>query len=124
MRNPWPALASIRTGESGLPRQPQAHSDFAGVAGVQPRPFKLSLCGATALTHDAVSALLRLPMLSDLKIDGCYRITSMDKMRLVAKVKAGASFGSPSPPRSTSRSCFTKRAAYTGTSARLLRAAA
>ena len=63
-------------------------------------------------------------MLSDLKIDGCYRITSMDKMRLVAKVKAGASFGSPSPARSTGRSCFSKRVAYAGNSARLLRAAA
>ena len=83
-------------------------------------------CAAqTALTHDAVSALLRLPMLSDLKIDGCYRITSMDKMRLVAKVKAGASFGSPSPPRSRGACCAqSKRAAFTGTSARLLRAAA
>ncbi len=60
-------------------------------AGAKPKPFKLSLCGAIALTHDAVSALLRLPLLSDLNIDGCYRINSMDKMRLVAKVKAGAS---------------------------------
>lgn len=73
-----------------------------------------------------MSALLRLPMLSDLKIDGCYRITSMDKMRLVAKVKAGASFGSPSPPRSASRSCAagSKRTAFSGSSACLLRAAA
>ena len=60
-------------------------------AGDAQRPFRLSLCGATALTHDAVSALLRLPLLSELKIDGCFRINSMDKMRLVAKVKAGAS---------------------------------
>ena len=42
-----------------------------------------------------MSALLRLPLLSELRIDGCFRINSMDKMRLVAKVKAGASFGSP-----------------------------
>jgi len=95
-------------------------------AGVQPKPFKLSLCGATALTHDAVSALLRLPMLSDLKIDGCYRITSMDKMRLVAKVKAGASFGAPSQHQSASRTCGAppKYASYSTASARLLRAAA
>lgn len=52
-------------------------------------PMKLSLCGATALTHDAVSALLRLPILTELDIGGCCRITAMDKMRLVAKVKAG-----------------------------------
>ncbi|GFR45980.1 hypothetical protein Agub_g7452 [Astrephomene gubernaculifera] len=52
-------------------------------------PLKLSLCGATALTHDAVSALLRLPVLTELDIGGCLRITAMDKMRLVAKVKAG-----------------------------------
>ncbi|GIL88352.1 hypothetical protein Vretimale_15057 [Volvox reticuliferus] len=52
-------------------------------------PMKLSLCGATALTHDAVSALLRLPVLTELDIGGCCKITAMDKMRLVAKVKAG-----------------------------------
>ena len=52
-------------------------------------PFRLSLCGATALSHDAVSALLRLPLLSELRIEGCHRITAMDKMRLVAKIKAG-----------------------------------
>ena len=40
-----------------------------------------------------MSALLRLPLLSELRIDGCFRINSMDKMRLVAKVKAGASAG-------------------------------
>lgn len=51
-------------------------------------PLKLSLCGATALTHDAVSALLRLPILTELDIGGCCRITAMDKMRLVAKVRA------------------------------------
>ncbi|KAK9816947.1 hypothetical protein WJX72_007280 [[Myrmecia] bisecta] len=53
------------------------------------RPFKLSLCGASSLTHDAVAALLRLPMLTELNIGGCARLTAMDKMRLVAKVKAG-----------------------------------
>mmetsp|Transcript_14077 Transcript_14077/g.30515 ORF Transcript_14077/g.30515 Transcript_14077/m.30515 type:complete len:466 (+) Transcript_14077:51-1448(+) len=53
------------------------------------RPLKLSLCGATALTHDAVSALLRLPVLTELDIGGCCRIIAMDKMRLVAKVRAG-----------------------------------
>ncbi len=52
-------------------------------------PMKLSLCGATALTHDAVSALLRLPILTELDIGGCCRITAMDKMRLVAKVGRG-----------------------------------
>ena len=95
-------------------------------AGVQPKPFKLSLCGATALTHDAVSALLRLPMLSDLKIDGCYRITSMDKMRLVAKVKAGASFGAPGAQRSAGSACGApaKHVAYSGRGTALLRAAA
>jgi len=53
------------------------------------RPLKLSLCGGTALTHDAVSALLRLPILTELDIGGCCRIIAMDKMRLVAKVRAG-----------------------------------
>ena len=110
------------TNSLALFRSGSAHSSSGAAAGVQPKPFNLSLCGATSLTHDAVSALLRLPMLSDLKIDGCYRITSMDKMRLVAKVKAGASFGSPSPPRAAGRAC--KRAAYSGPSARLLRAVA
>ena len=51
------------------------------------RPLKLSLCGGTALTHDAVSALLRLPILTELDIGGCCRIIAMDKMRLVAKVR-------------------------------------
>ena len=50
------------------------------------QPLKLSLCGGTALTHDAVSALLRLPILTELDIGGCCRIIAMDKMRLVAKV--------------------------------------
>lgn len=52
-------------------------------------PLKLSLCGATALSHEAVSALLSLPLLAELDICGCCKITSMDKMRLIAKVKAG-----------------------------------
>ncbi|KAK9802669.1 hypothetical protein WJX73_003517 [Symbiochloris irregularis] len=54
-----------------------------------PQPFKLSLRGATAITHDAVSSLLRLPMLSELRIEGCPKIQALDKMRLIAKVKAG-----------------------------------
>ena len=49
----------------------------------EPAQFNLSLRGAVALTHDAVSALLRLPVLSGLDITGCGRISSMDKMRLV-----------------------------------------
>lgn len=53
------------------------------------QPLKLSLCGASLLTHDAVSALLRLPILTELDIGGCCRIIAMDKMRLVAKVRAG-----------------------------------
>jgi hypothetical protein len=53
------------------------------------QPLKLSLCGASALTHDAVSALLRLPILTELDIGGCSRVIAMDKMRLVAKVRAG-----------------------------------
>lgn len=36
-----------------------------------------------------MSALLRLPLLSGLMLDGCHRISSIDKMRLIAKVKAG-----------------------------------
>ena len=57
--------------------------------GGEMQPLKLSVCGATALTHDAVSALLRLPILTELDIGGCCRIIAMDKMRLVAKVRAG-----------------------------------
>ena len=53
------------------------------------QPFKLSLSGAAFITHNAVSALLRLPLLSGLSLDGCNRISSIDKMRLIAKVKAG-----------------------------------
>ncbi len=56
-------------------------ADFVWTA--EPAQFNLSLRGAVALTHDAVSALLRLPMLSGLDITGCGRISSMDKMRLV-----------------------------------------
>lgn len=48
--------------------------------------FKLSLRGATGLAHDAVSTLLRLPVLTELDVSGCSRISAMDKMRLVAKV--------------------------------------
>lgn len=49
--------------------------------------FKLSLRGATGLAHDAVSTLLRLPVLTELDVSGCSRISAMDKMRLVAKVR-------------------------------------
>ena len=63
------------------------HDCFAGKAG---RPdlqeFKLSLRGATGLAHDAVSTLLRLPVLTELDVSGCPRISAMDRMRLVAKV--------------------------------------
>ncbi|KAI8469528.1 MAG: hypothetical protein J3K34DRAFT_423502 [Monoraphidium minutum] len=55
-------------------------------------PLKLSLAGATTINHEAVSALLRLPVLTELDIAGCAKITPMDKMRLVAKVKAGREF--------------------------------
>ncbi len=61
----------------------------SGSSGPDVQPLKLSLCGATALSHEAVSALLRLPILTELDIGGCCRISAMDKMRLVAKVKAG-----------------------------------
>ena len=50
--------------------------------------FKLSLCGASAISQDAVSALLRLPLLSGLDLEGCHRISSIDKMRLSAKVRS------------------------------------
>jgi hypothetical protein len=53
------------------------------------QPLKLSICGASQLTHDAVSALLRLPILIRLNIAGCNRIAAMDRMRLIAKIKAG-----------------------------------
>ena len=54
------------------------------------KPFQLSLCGATSLTHESVSALLRLPVLTDLRIDGCPKIQALDKMRLIAKVCSSA----------------------------------
>lgn len=53
------------------------------------KPLKLSICGASQLTHDAVSALLRLPVLIKLNCAGCNRIAAMDRMRLIAKIKAG-----------------------------------
>eukprot|EP00892_Ulva_mutabilis_P004325 jgi/Ulvmu1/2264/UM013_0111.1 len=52
-------------------------------------PLRLALCGASALTHEAVSSLLRLPALVHLDIAGCSRISAMDRMRLLAKIKAG-----------------------------------
>ena len=63
-----------------------AHADAVLGCCAEPQPFKLSLRGATAITHDAVSSLLRLPMLSELRIDGCPKIQALDKMRLIAKV--------------------------------------
>ncbi len=60
----------------GAPRKPGTEFD----------EFKLSLRGATGLAHDAVSTLLRLPLLTELDVSGCSRISAMDKMRLVAKV--------------------------------------
>ena len=53
------------------------------------QPLKLSICGATQLTYIAVEALLRLPSLLKLNIAGCNRIAARDKMRLIAKIKAG-----------------------------------
>ena len=41
------------------------------------REFKLSLRGATGLAHDAVSTLLRLPVLTELDVSGCSRISAM-----------------------------------------------
>ena len=64
----------------------QQASDAEAVLCAAPQPFKLSLRGASAITHDAVSSLLRLPMLTELRIDGCTRIHALDKMRLIAKV--------------------------------------
>lgn len=52
-------------------------------------PLRLALSGASALTHDAVSSLLRLPALVHLDISGCGRINAMDRMRLLAKIRAG-----------------------------------
>ena len=53
------------------------------------RPLALSLCGGTALTHEAAGALLRLPLLTGLRLDACPRVPAMDRLRLAAKVKAG-----------------------------------
>ena len=57
--------------------------------------------GAGALSHEAVSALLRLPVLCDLDITGCSRISSMDRMRLVRRAAScrscAASAGAPGP---------------------------
>jgi hypothetical protein len=89
--------------QPSLPRPCGSHLDNAGVkafvdavccrnskAGTSgASPLKLSICGASQLTHDAVSALLRLPVLVKLNIAGCNRIAAMDKMRLIAKIKAG-----------------------------------
>lgn len=52
-------------------------------------PLRLALSGASALTHDAVSSLLRLPALVHLDVSGCGRISAMDRMRLLAKIRAG-----------------------------------
>jgi hypothetical protein len=79
--------AGAAAGGSGPAGAPAASAETAWTQLMQ--PMKLSLCGATALSHEAVSALLRLPVLVDLDIGGCAKITAMDKMRLVAKVKAG-----------------------------------
>ncbi len=57
--------------------------------GAVPRPLALSLCGGSALTHEAANALLRLPLLTGLRLDGCTRVLAMDRLRLAAKVKAG-----------------------------------
>lgn len=48
-------------------------------------PVDLSLCGAASLSHEAVGAILMLPLLTGLDISGC-RLPAMDKMRLVSKV--------------------------------------
>lgn len=37
-------------------------------------PLKLSICGASSISHDAVSALLRLPVLIKLNINGCNKV--------------------------------------------------
>lgn len=54
-----------------------------------PEPLSLSLSGASDLTHDAVSALLRLPALLQVDVSGCSRIGAMDRMRLLSKTRAG-----------------------------------
>ena len=88
--------------QPSLPRPCGSHLDNAGVKAFVDAvcarnlrrtggagPLKLSICGASQLTHAAVSALLRLPVLVKLNIAGCNRIAAMDKMRLIAKIKAG-----------------------------------
>jgi hypothetical protein len=94
--------AQVYKKQPSLPRPCGSHLDNAGVktfvdavcrraarGGPHAAPLKLSICGASQLTHDAVSALLRLPVLVKLNIAGCNRIAAMDKMRLIAKIKAG-----------------------------------
>ena len=66
-----------------------ACTQTAGYPHTELVPLRLSLCGATALKQEAVSALLRLPMLTAIDTGGCIKLTPMDRMRLVAKVKAG-----------------------------------
>eukprot|EP00879_Flechtneria_rotunda_P007684 GHRR01008057.1.p1 GENE.GHRR01008057.1~~GHRR01008057.1.p1 ORF type:complete len:138 (+),score=38.69 GHRR01008057.1:527-940(+) len=85
--------------QPGMPRPQFSHLDNEGVKGLvdsicnrmrtELMPLKLSLCGATALKQEAVSALLRLPILTAIDTGGCVKLTPMDRMRLVAKVKAG-----------------------------------
>lgn len=96
------ACLQVYKKQPALPRPCGSHLDNAGVKafvdsvcrravrdGPPAAPLKLSICGASQLTHDAVSALLRLPVLVKLNIAGCNRIAAMDKMRLIAKIKAG-----------------------------------
>lgn len=95
-------LLQVYKKQPSLPRPCGSHLDNAGVKAfvdavclrnkcrpAEVSPLKLSICGASQLTHDAVSALLRLPVLVKLNIAGCNRIAAMDKMRLIAKIKAG-----------------------------------
>lgn len=55
-------------------------------------PLRLSLAGAAGLNHEAVSALLRLPALTELDINGCARITPMDKVCGVCGCVDGSSW--------------------------------
>ena len=79
-------------------------------AGSKPRlelqEFRLSLRGATGLAHDAVSTLLRLPVLTELDVSGCSRISAMNKMRLVAKVGVRSS-----APQCRLRFCIDRQSA-------------
>jgi len=84
---PTPALPNPRH-----PPKPQSPTPPPNPDPPEVTPLKLSLAGATTINHEAVSALLRLPVLTELDIAGCTKITPMDKMRLVAKVKAGREF--------------------------------